>query len=465
MGLKFSLSQEIYDVEVIERDTSSRKLSLAILGEADSANAQMDSIMLQPLDRQFDKNLHYLEKDTTDEKLSIQQVSEFGLDFSEGRIALKAGPVYLTNVFGLNKFEGVRLGIGIRTREEISDKVIFNGYGAFGFKDGKFKYGAGLGYKIGRKQKSVVGLLIKDDLLEPGRPRYLGKQRDIFRNFFASRMDRIISKNFLIQSKPTFYTSFEGGVELYSLQPQYDYRYVPDINDTVGTTGKFYFSEIKFRMLLGGRKNSQPGLSQLFLRQWGKFPNLHLNFSRGLKLDQGGDYDYNKFSTKLTQLVKWEKVGVFDITLEGGIMTENTPYQVMFTAPGSESALGSIIIKEAFQTMELYKFISDRFIHTFINYYLRESSNNLKRFNPRLGFSWSMGWGKVEGDINIHREIVVQDYPDGYYEAGILIDDLLNINVYNYFVARLGVGFFMGMGSYTTDFPAAARLTYSITPR
>ena len=119
-------------------------------------------------------------------------------------------------------------------------------------------------------------------------------------------------------------------------------------------------------------------------------------------------------------------------------MTAPPPYQVMFTAPGSDSALGSIIIKEAFQTMELYKFISDRLIHTFINYYLLESSNNLKRFNPRLGFAWSMGWGKVEGDINIHQEIVVQDYPDGYYEAGILIDDLLNINVYNYFVAMLG---------------------------
>jgi len=464
-GLIFNFSADLYDFEVIDPDTTSRKLSFALLGQTDSLNKPKDSIELHPLDDKFDKNLHYIKSDSTNEKVTVEKVGKFGLDFSEGKLALKAGPVFLTNVFGLNKYEGLRLGIGVKTREEISDKWIASAYGAFGFGDGKFKYGMGLGYRLGKKQKSGIALIFLDDLREPGRPRYTGEERDIFRNFFASRMDRVITTSLYFETKPSFYLKFDGGYEDYFLQPQYKYRYAPTPLDTIGTFNRFHFSEIKFRMLLGARVSDHKGLSHLFMRQWGKLPKLFVNYSRGLDWEGGGDYGYGKLNAKLNQVLKWSRIGIFDLTFEAGLMTENTPYQVMFTAPGSDTALGSIIVKDAFQTVELYKFISDRFLHSFINYHFRESSNNLKRFNPRLGFSWSMGWGKVNGNINIHKEIIVQDYVNGYYEAGILVNDLLNLNVYNYFVARLGLGFYVGMGSYTTDFPVAARLTYSITPR
>ena len=458
-AVRFFMSSEQKDFKILDKkDTSDRKISFNILGhERDSS--KMDEWQMQKLDNESSRNLDYLKRDTARDKFNLDKAANLGVTIYDGNLAFKLGFVDLSNVFAINKFEGLRVGLAIRTRDEFSDKGIITGNGAYAFGDSKFKYGWGTGLKLGKKQKSILIILFKDDLLEPGRAKYLGDIKDIFRNYFASRMDRIVFRSVLLQSQPTNYSAFAVSLDSYFLQPQYDYTYYSSPTDS--TKNKFNFSEVTLQARLGVSKQTKLGFGQFFVTRWRFLPVFYVNFTRGFDDVLEGNYSYNKLGLKSVLELDFLKNGQLNLIGDVGIMTENTPYQVMFGAPGSQTTLGSIIVKEAFQTMPLYEFVSDRYVNVFTEYYFGEGRIKPGKFNPRLGLAWNMGWGLVE-DKNVHGGVQIRDYPDGYFEAGVLFNNLLNINLYKYFYLNLGISVYYGVGSYIKDNPFVVRLTYDL---
>ncbi len=68
----------------------------------------------------------------------------------------------------------------------------------------------------------------------------------------------------------------------------------------------------------------------------------------------------------------------------------------------------------------------------------------------------------VKGTFKYNAGVLIQDYPDGYFEAGVLFNNLLSLNLYKYFYLNLGIGVYYGMGRYVKDNPFVVRLTYDI---
>ena len=112
--------------------------------------------------------------------------------------------------------------------------------------------------------------------------------------------------------------------------------------------------------------------------------------------------------------------------------------------------------------MKLYNFFSDRYVNSFIDYNLGNVILKNSKFKPELAFALNIGWGKITGRKEIHENIVVMDYPNGYYEVGVLLNNLLRLKIYNYFYGGLGVGTFFGFGPDAEDGAFAIRISYEL---
>ena len=74
----------------------------------------------------------------------------------------------------------------------------------------------------------------------------------------------------------------------------------------------------------------------------------------------------------------------------------------------------------------------------------------------------NLGWGKISGRKDIHENIEVRDYKNGYFEAGFLLNNLLRLKIYNYFYGGLGLGTFFGFGPDAKKGSWAIRISYEI---
>ena len=112
--------------------------------------------------------------------------------------------------------------------------------------------------------------------------------------------------------------------------------------------------------------------------------------------------------------------------------------------------------------MKLYGFFADRYIHSFSNYNLGNIFTKGSKFSPELAFALNFGFGKITSQKEIHENIDVRDYKNGYFEAGVLINNLLRLRFYNYFYGGLGIGTFYGFGPDAENGVWAIRISYEL---
>jgi hypothetical protein len=136
----------------------------------------------------------------------------------------------------------------------------------------------------------------------------------------------------------------------------------------------------------------------------------------------------------------------------------------MFNGNGSDDALVGIIVNRSFQTMRLYRYVSDRYLSAFLKYSFPLLNLKNPNFKPELAAALNMGWGTQNSHPGTHDSADVQfnGYGRGYYEMGLMINRLLSAKFYKYLYGSLGIGGFYGYGVDLGDHRFALRLTYHI---
>ena len=125
------------------------------------------------------------------------------------------------------------------------------------------------------------------------------------------------------------------------------------------------------------------------------------------------------------------------------------------------------MVMDAFQTMDLYKYLTDRYVNVFTTFYVNFKAAKKNRMRPQVGLAWNMGWGKFTGDINVHafeEGESVRDYRDGFFETGILFTNFLQVRLLGLLRGEFGMGVFYNVGPFDEDTSRLAfRATYKIT--
>ncbi|MBX2842665.1 MAG: hypothetical protein KTR26_12915 [Flammeovirgaceae bacterium] len=402
----------------------------------------------------------------TDDRV-IKKWYKLGKAFYKDELAVDFLGINLNNLFSLNQYEGLRLGMGLSTTEKISKTFAIGGYGAYGFRDKQWKFGGNFNYYIKKSRENYFQVKTLYDLEEPGSQHYFGQKDDFFRRIMTRRMDKYRFNGISFYNGFINNTNAEISLNSYWKEPTYDYIYAPEANsDSLSSPQKFKSTDITIKLRYSIDGNFYIGKRQLMT--FGKtFPVLYMNFTRGIKGLFGGNYNYSKLSYKVDHSFFIGNYGKSDVTFEYGLMDSDLPYPMLFNGRGGKSTLSGIIVKDVFQTMDIYGFVSDNYFNIYYQHNFGSLLFNSGRFRPEFGVALNAGWGQfnLDNPKEIHQKIEISDYSRGYYETGILINNLLKAKILGLVKGGLGIGMFYNFGFYAkpnVHNNLAFRITYLV---
>jgi hypothetical protein len=148
-----------------------------------------------------------------------------------GKVTLGYIDLYMDNLFKVNHHEGLRLGLKLSTSDKVSTWFKVGGYGAYGFKDKEFKYGADGKIIFDRFRDFSLTAAYFNDVDEAGADPKFDQSRNLlnperFRDIMVERMDQTRSYEARLNSRLFKYLTAGAGFSTYKRIPLYSYDYV-----------------------------------------------------------------------------------------------------------------------------------------------------------------------------------------------------------------------------------------------
>lgn len=390
---------------------------------------------------------------------SAQGVDKFvyGLEYlAYGAIPWGKFEVPFKHWFGLNRVEGFRLGFGLRTSHKLSEWYTLEAYGAYGTRDGKFKYGLSADARLSRYFDWHIGGSYSYDVVEPGRERFFNQSdllsTESYRDLIASRMNYVQSRRVYTRFRPFKYTGIEIAADQRNWSPSYDYQFQPVADD--GTLGNplsaFNTFEIQAAtsIVLGERYELIKGRRLMLERG---YPALYVQAARGMQnvpwATNIGDLNYNRLSARLELHYKSIFLGNTYITFQGGVTDRPLPYALLFNALGSRDPEIPVVMRNNFQTVGLYEFTHDHFGAAFFYHDFGSLlwKSPYEKFSPKPVITHASGWGSLRSPFQ-QQGVETSTMLQGLHESGLFVKDLYRINYLNAYYLGLGLGVFHRWG-------------------
>ncbi|UTW68045.1 carboxypeptidase-like regulatory domain-containing protein [bacterium SCSIO 12643] len=412
--------------------------------ELDEEANQRDSLFWSQYRKEkltsIEKNTYTI-VDSIGQKIHLDRKMIFLQSLTTGLLPVGPVSLELNRILDYNEYEGIRLGAGLRTNDKISKFFSVGGYTAYGFNDQEWKYGADIQFKLDPKNDITAGIQYQNDVTGSGQIEYFKK--DVFNlrsysDLYLSRMDQIEG----YQAYFTFrsFKDFQNKVffNSYSQSFNYPYSYV-NSNDTVLTSNQaFQRNEIGWSFRFGFREK--------YVRSFGqnislgtKFPYVWARITHGNTLF-GNDFTYTKIDARITKSFLIKGLGRFGFQLDGGTNIGEAPASLYHYQRGMRIDGFNLYIENAFNTMRPNEFLSQHYFSAHIHH--RFGALYRTTYSaPEISVLTSLGWGTL--DHPEEHQMVYSTMEKGFYESGILIDNLLILNT-----SGIGFGAFYRYGPY-----------------
>ncbi len=362
-----------------------------------------------------------------------------------GKERFTFGPVDMdiTKLINGNPSEGFKLGLGLATNEAISKYVEVGGYGVYGFKDKRWKYGGHFGILFDKYRDNRLDFIYRNDVHVPAESKFI--QRGDFLNFgqFADIRDAITYKGIHLQSYPIKYLRFNAQFSQQELTPLYDYQFSDEsiilpFNFTEAQLSFRYAFNEKFVRFFGRRINNQS-----------QFPILEFQYTKGFNGLLNGQWDYSKLLFSLSHTFRRKALGKTEYRIEAGYINKDIPYAKLFSSFGLGTGYrgSSLGISQGFQTMEFYEFISDRFVHLFFRHDFETLLLKSKKFKPNIVVEHNLAFGSLENPA-VHQDVTFKTLEKGFFEAGLIVENIIRVKYLNVAYIGLGAGMYYRYGPY-----------------
>ena len=348
----------------------------------------------------------------------------------------------LTKLMHFNVFENFRLGLGAHTNDKVIKNINIGGYGAYGFGDKEWKYGAELNFNIDTRHDTKLKLFYKNDVEESSGYEFMEtpglNSTESYRYYFIKDMTYNEQFAFDFQFRP--FRRFKLRLNLNQSKQYNPTDYFFQVNALPDLSKKEYsFMETKLQLAYTPHEKLSFIAGEL-MNSYGSTPAFYANITKGYK-NEWGDFDYWKIETKILLSALTKNFGKTNLVLCAAKIFGDLPYFQLYNGHASFYDY-TIETANSFATMRMNEFLSDRFAAL----YFRQDFGGLlfktKKFKPHLVFATNIGFGNLSKP-EIHKNISFKSMKKGYYESGILINNILNSNL-----TGLGCGVYYRYGAY-----------------
>lgn len=312
--------------------------------------------------------------------------------------------------YSFNPIEGFRLRLGGRTNLKFSQRMMIEGYGAYGFKDEKFKGYAAMRYNFGKSQLlrfpyNQLKVWYQDDIKIPGQDLQFVQEDNILLSIKRGVNDKMI------------YTE-TAGIE-YLKESEGGFSYSITAKKTIQTPAGallFDYDSITERLFKNEVMSSELGLmlryapnekfyegSTYRTPMLTKYPIIEFRYTAGIKGPTMGEYNYHNIQLKAKKVFFLPPFGYSEFIVEGGRIFGQVPYTLLTTHRANQTYAYQL---ESYNLMNFLEFVSDKYAS--INY----QHNFQGVFFGRIPLINKLKWREVVTFKGLWGSLDDQNLPD-----------------------------------------------------
>jgi hypothetical protein len=282
---------------------------------------------------------------------------------------VEVGPV--NTFYSFNPVEGFRLRLGGRTTPDLSKRIYFETYAAYGFTDRRWKYFLATTYSLNNKSiyafpQHFVRASFQRDTKIPGQELQFVQEDNFLLSFKRGLNDKwlyndLFALNYLREFENHF--SYGLGLKKWGQSPAGGLTY---------RTGEYSSSE-------GGddRRVSDLNTTELTLElRWapnetfyqgkayripipGPAPVFTARVNAGFKGLLGGEYTYQNLTLNLAKRFYLSQFGYSDVILEGGYLLGQAPFPLLSIHRANQTYAYQL---NSYNLMNFLEFVSDHYV-------------------------------------------------------------------------------------------------------
>jgi hypothetical protein len=334
----------------------------------------------------------------------------------------EVGPV--NTFYNFNPIEGFRLRLGGRTTTALSKRYYAETYGAYGFKDKRWKYFISGTYSLNDKSiysfpQSYLRASFQHDTKIPGQELQFVQEDNFLLSFKRGNNDILTYNNiFRFDYVQEFinHLSYKVGFKKWNQQAA-----GPDVG------GALYFqneidgrpnmiNSIKMMSVYGEfryaphEKFYQGKLYRTPIPD--KYPIFTLRYEQALKGALGGDYRYESFTGNITKRFYLSQFGYADVSTEGGVIAGKVPFPLLDIHHANQSYALQL---QSYNLMNFLEFVSDHYAAVNIDYNFNGFIVNriplLRELKLREVVSFKSLWGGVRAQNIPSNDPSLPEFP------------------------------------------------------
>ncbi|MDB5007987.1 MAG: carboxypeptidase-like regulatory protein [Mucilaginibacter sp.] len=340
-----------------------------------------------------------------------------------GAVGFKSfGPVEVGPIgsfLSFNPVEGTRLRLGGRTTTDFSTRYYLETYGAYGFKDQKFKYLLSGAYSFNNKSiykfpNSYIKATVQRDVKIPGEELSYSQSDSFFLSFTRGVNNKYLYNDYY---KLDYVNEFENhfsyalGFKSWKQSPGGSLYFINQLDNVPNTVSALTTSELSLTLRYAPHEALVQGkLYRITIPS--KYPIISLDYHQGIKDLFGGGYNYQNLRLRVDKRFYLSQLGYADVTVEGGYLFGQVSYPLLTIHQANQTYYYD---PDSYNLMNFLEFVSDHYASFKFDYCLNGFIFNkiplLKKLKWREYISFKALYGGVRDENNPLLHPSLLQYP------------------------------------------------------
>lgn len=362
-----------------------------------------------------------------------------------------AGPFEIgpaSTFYSFDPIEGFRLRLGGRSLPAFSKRIWLDGYGAYGFKDKRWKYNAGIAYSFNKLSdygypQHYLKASYMHDMKIPGQELQFTQDNSFLLSFNRGKNDKwLYNKIFRLdyQHELLNHLSYGFGFKYWAQQPAGNIQYIQTKNFDVDTIQNIATSQLSAQIRWAPHEKFYQG--RVYRVPYpNQYPIFALQYIVGVKGLFGGEYAYQNINLNIFKRCYLSAFGYTDITLNGTYVTGKLPFPLLAIVPANQTY---IYAANSYNLMNFLEFVSDHYagidLEHHFNGFIFNKIPLVKKLKLREIVTAKVLYGGLRDENNPARDPSLVKFPllDGqtstfalgnqpYIEAGFAIANIFKI--------------------------------------
>lgn len=394
----------------------------------------------------IDSTYYFMDSLSQDGRLD--RLTALMLAATEGKIKISFLDLDINKTLNFNDFEGFRLGLGLETNERFLKFLRIGGFFGYGFRDKTWKYGGHLRWILLPLTQLQAKTAYQFDVSPTGiynfsDPTGRIEQGELIRSAYIRQMDYVESYAFDLGSY--LYKSLHLKLSTTSKRVRTGYEYSFQLPESTlsGTEFSLFETGAELNWRIKDRY-IQMGSSRLYLNEQ-RFPIIQLQYVKGWDNVLNGEYNYERIMLRVSQQFRWMRLGQLSIRADYQKSIGNVPLPMLIYTPGIYNRRLGVGASNIFETIFPNEFLNDELLSGFLRFNFNPWILKKGKFEPVVSLRLNAGIGRLRNPER-HSIIEFSTMEKGFYEAGIVLDRLVNAGIAGY-----GFGVFYRFGAYRSN--------------